>query len=232
MGIRENVEEIREKIDAAARKSGRTGTDITLVGASKMNDASRCREAIDAGIDVLGENRVQEMTEKLAQNAYEGAPLHFIGHLQRNKVKQVVGKVALIQSVGSLELLREVDKQAEKLDIVQEILLEVNIGGEEAKSGFAPETLLDAVAQTKEMSHVKLRGLMAIPPIAVEEHGNIPYFEKMAALFVDINQKMYDNKLDCISMGMSEDYEDAIVCGATMVRVGSAIFGARDYNKI
>ena len=232
MGIRENVEEIREKIDAAARKSGRTGTDITLVGASKMNDASRCREAIDAGIDVLGENRVQEMTEKLAQNAYEGAPLHFIGHLQRNKVKQVVGKVALIQSVGSLELLREVDKQAEKLDIVQEILLEVNIGGEEAKSGFAPETLPDAVAQTKEMSHVKLRGLMAIPPIAVEEHGNIPYFEKMAALFVDINQKMYDNKLDCISMGMSEDYEDAIVCGATMVRVGSAIFGARDYNKI
>ncbi len=135
--IRENIAAIRAEIDAAARETGRTGADITLVGASKMNDAETCQEAIAAGIDALGENRVQEMTAKLAQNAY-GAPLHFIGHLQRNKVKQVVGKVALIQSIGSPELLAEVDKQAEKLGIVQDILLEVNIGGEAAKSGFAP----------------------------------------------------------------------------------------------
>ena len=232
MGIQQNIEEIRGRIDAAARKSGRTGADITLVGASKMNDAARCREAILAGIDVLGENRVQEMTEKLAQNAYEGAPLHFIGHLQRNKVRQVVGKVALIQSVGSPELLREIDRQAEKLNIVQDILMEVNIGGEEAKSGFAPAELAAAAAEAKELHHVKLRGLMTIPPVAVEEHGSIPYFKKMAALFVDINQKIYDNELDCLSMGMSGDYEDAIACGATMVRVGSAIFGARNYQKI
>ena len=136
--IRENIAAIRAQIDAAARETGRTGADITLVGASKMNDAAACQEAIAAGIDALGENRVQEMTAKLAEDAYRGAPLHFIGHLQRNKVKQVVGKAALIQSIGSPELLAEVDRQAEKLGIVQDILLEVNIGGEEAKSGFAP----------------------------------------------------------------------------------------------
>ena len=144
MSISENIAAIRQQIDLAARRSGRTGTDITLVGASKMNGAAACREAIAAGIDVLGENRVQEMTQKLAENAYDGAPLHFIGHLQRNKVKQVVGKVALIQSVGSVALLDEIEKTAEKLDIVQDILLEVNIGGEEAKSGFAPQELEEA----------------------------------------------------------------------------------------
>ena len=141
MSIRENIAEIRRRIDEAARETGRTGADITLVGASKMNDAAACQEAIAAGIDVLGENRVQEMVAKLAENAYDGAPLHFIGHLQRNKVKQVVGKAALIQSAGSVELLEEIEKQAEKLGIVQDVLLEVNIGGEAAKSGFAPEAV-------------------------------------------------------------------------------------------
>ena len=231
MGIRENIAAVRQSIDQAARRSGRTGADIILVGASKMNDAARCREAIAAGIDVLGENRVQEMTQKLAENAYQGVPLHFIGHLQRNKVKQVVGKAALIQSVSSRELLAEIEKQADRLGIVQDILLEVNIGGEQAKSGFAPEETAAAAAEAKALSHVRLRGLMTIPPIAVEEHGNIPYFEKMAALFVDINRDLYDNTLEYISMGMSEDYADAIACGANMVRVGSAIFGARNYNK-
>ena len=136
MSIRENIAEIRRRIDEAARETGRTGADITLVGASKMNDAAACQEAIAAGIDALGENRVQEMVAKLAENAYDGAPLHFIGHLQRNKVKQVVGKAALIQSAGSVELLDEIEKQAEKLGIVQDILLEVNIGGEAAKRGI------------------------------------------------------------------------------------------------
>ena len=230
MEIRENIEQIRRRIDAAARKSGRTGADITLVGASKMNDAARCREAIAAGIDVLGENRVQEMTEKLAQDAYAGAPLHFIGHLQRNKVRQVVGKVDLIQSVSSMELLREIDKQAEKLGIVQDILLEINIGAEEAKSGFAPEEAAQAAEEAKKMAHVRLRGLMTIPPIALQEHGNVAFFQKMFSLYVDINTKIYNNELDCISMGMSEDFEDAVSCGATMVRVGSAIFGKRNYS--
>ncbi|MBP3501190.1 MAG: YggS family pyridoxal phosphate-dependent enzyme [Oscillospiraceae bacterium] len=231
MSIQENIAEIRARIDRAARSTGRTGADITLVGASKMNDAAACQEAIAAGIDVLGENRVQEMTEKLAQNAYDGAPLHFIGHLQRNKVKQVVGKVALIQSVGSVELLREIEKAAAKLALRQDILLEINIGGEEAKSGFAPEALCDAAALARELPHVRVRGVMAIPPIEREPDGNVPYFRKLHALFVDINEKMYDNELEYISMGMSDDFESAIRCGSNMVRVGTAIFGARNYTK-
>ena len=229
--IRENIAAIRAQIDAAARETGRTGADITLVGASKMNDAAACREAIAAGIDALGENRVQEMTAKLAEDAYRGAPLHFIGHLQRNKVKQVVGKAALIQSIGSPELLAEVDRQAEKLGIVQDILLEVNIGGEEAKSGFAPDAVEQAAAQAKTLAHVRVRGLMTIPPADATREENMAYFEKVRALYVDISRKMYDNGLEYLSMGMSGDFADAIRAGANMVRVGSAIFGARDYSK-
>ena len=196
-----------------------------------MNDAAACQEAIAAGIDALGENRVQEMTAKLAEDAYRGAPLHFIGHLQRNKVKQVVGKAALIQSVGSPELLAEVDRQAEKLGIVQDILLEVNIGGEEAKSGFAPDAVEQAAAQAKALAHVRVRGLMTIPPADATREENMAYFEKVRALYVDISRKMYDNGLEYLSMGMSGDFADAIRAGANMVRVGSAIFGARDYSK-
>ena len=231
MSIRENIEAIRAEIDEAARETGRTGADIVLVGASKMNDAAACQEAIAAGIDALGENRVQEMTAKLAEDAYRGAPLHFIGHLQRNKVKQVVGKVDLLQSVGSLELLTEVDKQAEKLGLVQDILLEVNIGGEEAKSGFAPGAVEDAAARAKECAGVRVRGLMTIPPANATREENMVYFQKVKALYVDISKKMYDNKLEYLSMGMSGDYADAIRAGANMVRVGTAIFGARDYSK-
>ena len=195
-----------------------------------MNDAAACRAAIAAGIDALGENRVQEMTQKLAENAYEGAPLHFIGHLQRNKVKQVVGKVDVIESVGSMELLTMIDAQAEKLRICQDILLEVNIGGEDAKSGFAPQDIPDAARAAAALNHVRVRGLMCIPPVAEEKHGSVPYFEKVHGLYVDINEKMYHNKLDMLSMGMSDDYEDAVRCGATIVRVGTAIFGARNYT--
>ena len=229
--IRENIAAIRAQIDAAARETGRTGADITLVGASKMNGAAACQEAIAAGIDALGENRVQEMTAKLAEDAYRGAPLHFIGHLQRNKVKQVVGKAALIQSIGSPELLADVDRQAEKLGIVQDILLEVNIGGEEAKSGFAPGAVEQAAAQAKTLAHVRVRGLMTIPPADATREENMAYFEKVRALYVDISRKMYDNGLEYLSMGMSGDFADAIRAGANMVRVGSAIFGARDYSK-
>lgn len=231
MSIAENIAAVRQQMDRAARETGRTGADVILVGASKMNDTAACREAIAAGIDALGENRVQEMTAKLAENAYEGRPLHFIGHLQRNKVRQVVGKAALIQSVGSRELLDEIEKVAARMELTQDILLEVNIGGEEAKSGFAPEELAQAAAYAKELAHVRVRGLMTIPPVAVEKGGSIPYFEKVYRLFVDISREMYDNKWEYISMGMSDDYADAVRCGANMVRVGSAIFGARNYNK-
>lgn len=231
MSISENIAAIRREIHLAAAKTGRTGADITLVGASKMNDAAACREAIAAGIDVLGENRVQEMTQKLAENAYDGVPLHFIGHLQRNKVKQVVGKAALIQSVSSTALLDEIEKNAEKLGIVQDILLEVNIGGEEAKSGFAPGALNEAACYAKTLLHVRVLGLMTIPPVETEPHGNMPFFARMKALYVDINKNIYDNKLKYLSMGMSGDYAEAIEAGSNMVRVGTAIFGARNYSK-
>ena len=229
-GIRENIAAVRQRMAAAAERAGRSGEEILLVGASKMNDAGACREAIAAGIDALGENRVQELVEKDAQGAYEGAPLHFIGHLQRNKVRQIVGRVDLIHSVSSLELLEEIQKQAEKRGVVQRILLEVNVGGEESKSGFAPEDTLAAAERAAALPNLSVEGLMTIPPIQTEPHGNLPYFEKIYRLYIDIGQKVYDNKLKYLSMGMSDDFEDAIAAGATVVRVGSAIFGMRHYT--
>ena len=230
MSIAENIARVRANIAAAAREAGRDPGEITLVGASKMNDADACRAAIAAGIDVLGENREQEMTKKLAEHAYDGAPLHFIGHLQRNKVKQVVGHVAMIQSVGSLALLDEIEKVAAAKDLVQDILLEVNIGEEEAKSGFAPAELFAAAEEAQKREHVRVRGLMTIPPADADRDTNMQYFHKVRALYVDINAKLFHNELEYLSMGMSGDYEDAIRAGANMVRVGTAIFGARHYT--
>ena len=230
MSIAENIAQVRANIAAACQEAGRNVSEIMLVGASKMNDADACRAAIAGGIDALGENRVQEMAAKLAENAYDGAPLHFIGHLQRNKVKQVVGKVDLIQSVGSVELLDEIEKAAAKLEIVQDILLEVNVAGEEAKSGFAPEAVFAAAEAALSRPHVRVRGLMTIPPFDADRDTNIQYFDKVRALYVDINTKLFHNELEYLSMGMSGDYADAIRAGATMVRVGTAIFGARNYT--
>ena len=229
MSIAANIQAIRARMDAAAARAGRDPGEILLVGASKMNDAAACRAAIGAGIDALGENRVQEMTAKLAEGAYEGAPLHFIGHLQRNKVRQVVGRVSLIHSAGSLELLEEIDRQAEKRGIVQEVLLEVNIGGEQSKSGFAPEALYRAAERARTFASVRVMGLMTIPPAASAPGENLPYFQEVARLYIDIGEKLYDNKLSYLSMGMSDDFEDAIAAGATLIRVGSAIFGRRNY---
>ena len=230
MSIAENIARVREEIAAAAKETGRDPGEITLVGASKMNDAAACREAIAAGIDALGENRVQEMTQKLSENAYDGAPLHFIGHLQRNKVKQVVGHVSLIQSVGSLELLDEIEKVAANRGLVQDILLEVNVGGEEAKSGFAPADTEAAAEAAASRSHVRVLGLMTIPPADADRDTNMRYFEEVRALYVDIDRKMFHNNFKYLSMGMSGDFADAIRCGANMVRVGTAIFGARNYT--
>ncbi len=228
--IAENIQSIRRRAALAAERAGRDPKEILLVGASKMNPASACRAAIAAGIDALGENRVQEMTEKLAQNAYEGAPLHFIGHLQRNKVSKVVGVCALIHSAGSWELLEEIDRAAGKKGLVQDVLLEVNIGGEESKSGFTPEGLYPAAEKARDLSHLRVRGLMAIPPAASTEHGNLWYFQEMRRIYVDINQHLYNNMLEYLSMGMSGDFEDAVAAGATIIRIGSAIFGERTYS--
>ena len=231
MSIAENVARIRAEMTSAAIAAGRDPSEILLCAATKMNDAEAVREAIRAGVDCCGENRVQELTAKLADNAYEGAPVHFIGHLQTNKVKQVVGKVDLIQSVDSEHLLAAIHKEAKKQGIVQNILLEVNVGAEESKSGFAPEEVLPLLDKISEYPNIRVKGLMAIPPIS-EKHGdNVKYFEKMCKISVDIIEKKYDNvKVECMSMGMSGDYIDAIRCGSTMIRVGTAIFGPRDYT--
>ena len=229
MSIREHVNAVREKIAAAAVAAGRDPSEITLCAATKVQTDDTIREAIAAGITVCGENRVQELTAHLAADAYEGAQVHFIGHLQTNKVNKVVGKVALIHSVDSEHLLRAIDRQAEKLGLVQDVLLEVNVAGEESKGGCTPDEARALAQLAESLEHVRLRGLMAIPPISQHPGDNIPYFSRMKQLFVDIKEKMAHNQddMDCLSIWMSGDYEDAIAQGATMVRVGKALFGPR-----
>ena len=230
MDIEENVVRIKAELAEAALSSGRRPEDVLLVAASKMNDAGRVRRAIAAGVDACGENRVQELQEKEKQGAYEGAPLHFIGHLQRNKARQIVGLVSLIHGVDSVELLREIDRCAAKKGLRQDVLLEINIAGEPSKSGFAPEDLAAALEAASHLEAVRVRGLMAIPPICVSGDENRPFFTKMKQLFVDNGEKKYDNiSMDFLSMGMSGDYLAAVACGANMVRIGSAIFGQRVY---
>ena len=229
MGIKEHVQAVQAKIEAAALAAGRDPKEVTLCAATKVQTDDTIRAAIAAGIRVCGENRVQELTAHLEADAYAGARVHFIGHLQTNKIKQVVGKVELIHSVDSERLLRAIDAQADKLGIRQDILLEVNIAREESKGGCLPEEVPALAELAQSLGHLRLRGLMAIPPISPEPGANRPYFAAMRQLFVDIREKMSDNQtdMDCLSMGMSGDYEDAIREGATLVRVGTALFGPR-----
>lgn len=232
MSIAENIAAIRAKIDAAAIAAGRDPKEIKLCAATKMNDADAVRQAISGGVDLCGENRVQELVQKQKENAYEGAPVHFIGVLQTNKVKQVVGKVDVIQSVDRLNLLEAIQKEAAKQGIVQDIFLEVNVGGEESKSGFEASEVLPLLEHIGEYPNIFVRGLMTIPPISEKSGDNRKFFQEILQLSVDIRTKKYDNvSVDCLSMGMSDDFEDAVACGSTMVRVGTAIFGARDYAK-
>lgn len=227
MDIEANVAQVQQRIRAAAgdRK-------VLLVAATKMNDPETIQRAIAAGIDASGENRVQEMMEKLEQGAYEGAPLHFIGSLQKNKVKFVVGNCDLIHSVNSVSLLEAINKRAAALGIVQDVLLEVNIAREESKTGFLPELLPAFLETAAALGSIRVRGLMAIPPIQKKVGENRQYFAQMRQLFIDIGTKKYDNvSMDFLSMGMSNDFEDAILEGANVVRVGTAIFGARNYGQ-
>ena len=229
--IAENVAHIRETMAQAARDAGRAPEDIQLCAATKMNDADAVRAAIAAGVDCCGENRVQELQQKLPQGAYAGKPLHFIGRLQTNKVKYLVGTVDLIESVDRIELLETIDKLAQKRGVVQRILLEVNIAGQESKAGFTADEAAQLAAKMGDYPGAKLCGLMAIPPVSEHSGDNRIFFRQMRQLFVDIKGKTYDNvAMECLSMGMSDDYPDAIAEGSTMIRVGTAIFGARHYN--
>ena len=232
MSIAENVASIRCQMEKAALACGRDPKQIRLCAATKMNDADAVREAVRAGVDCCGENRVQELTTKLAENAYAGAPVHFIGHLQTNKVKQVVGRVDLIQSVDSLRLLDAIQQEAARQGIIQDILIEINIGGEASKSGFSLEEIPDVLDKMSGYGNIRVKGFMAIPPISQNPGDNRKFFQKICDLSVDIRAKKYDNVcVDVLSMGMSDDYADAIACGSTMIRVGTAIFGPRNYAK-
>ncbi len=232
MSIAQNIAAIRENIARCAIAAGRDPSTIKLCAATKMNDADAVREAIRSGVDCCGENRVQELTQKLSQDAYRGAPVHFIGHLQTNKVKQVVGKVDLIQSVGSIRLLDAISQEAARQGIVQNILLEINIGREESKSGFFTEDLPAVLDKIPHYSNIFLQGLMAIPPIRQNPGDNDKFFHEMFNLSVDITAKKSDNvSMDILSMGMSDDYAEAIACGSNMIRLGTAIFGPRSYAK-
>jgi len=227
MSIADNIKRIREHIDKITASSGRTDK-VALTAASKTRSADEVRAAIEAGVDACGENRVQEMLLKNSQAAYEGKPLHFIGTLQSNKVRQIVGVCDLIESVDSLNLIELISKKAISLNITQDILIEVNIGNEASKAGIIPEQLDEILEIADKTKGICVRGLMAIPPISVQNGRNLNYFDAMMKLFVDIRGKRYDNNsVHFLSMGMSDSYEDAIHAGSNMVRIGSAIFGQR-----
>ena len=232
MSIAENVAVIRERIREAALAAGRNPEEISLCAAAKMNGSEAVREAIAAGVSCCGENRVQELTAKLAENAYEGAPVDFIGRLQTNKVRQVVGKVRLIQSGDRWKLLEAINAEAARQGICQDILLQINVGREASKGGFLEEELPEVLPKLPSLTHIRVRGLMAIPPVCENSTENDKFFLKIKQLGVDIGAKKYDNvSAEILSMGMSDDYANAIACGSTMIRVGTAIFGARNYTQ-
>ena len=231
MSITENVRMARQKINAAAESAGRSGSEVRLLAATKMNGPEAVQEAIRAGVDICAENRVQEFLSKNAVNAYAPCCVHFIGHLQKNKVKYLVGAVELIHSVDSPELMDAISRRAVSLGIVQNVLLEVNIGGEASKSGVSPDGLEALLAHAALCPGLRVKGLMTIPPAVSPGEENRWYFRQMYELFVDIRRKTYDNvTMAELSMGMSGDYEEAVRCGATIVRLGTALFGPRNYD--
>ena len=224
--VRGNYARIASEIAEAAVKSGRKPEDIAFMAVTKTVDPVLVNEAIDCGISLLGENRVQEWQSK--REAYRaGVPVDFIGALQSNKVKYLMGQIRLIHSVDRLSLAQEIERQAEKHGIVQDILLEVNIGGEESKSGTAPSELPALLEQVKAFTHVNVKGLMTIPPPCSDDR----YLSAMEELFLRVKETDPD-RMQILSMGMSDDYAAAILHGSNLVRVGSALFGARDYSKV
>lgn len=229
--IKYNYDFINEKIAEAAMKAGKTRDDITFLSATKTVEPEYINYAISLGLSYIGENKVQELLSKYDEYNLENCSLQFIGHLQSNKVKQIVGKVDLIQSIDSIKLAKEVSKCSLKNNIISDILVEVNIGKEENKSGVMPEMLEELVEEISTLPAVNVKGLMTIPPICEKNDEIRRYFEKMNRLFLDISSKKLDNvSMDILSMGMSSDYYEAILEGANMVRIGSALFGNRIYK--
>lgn len=228
--IGENLKEIRENIARAAQQSGRTYSDIHLMAVTKTVEPIFINHAIDLGIDLIGENKVQELESKYEHLHLDHCDVHLIGHLQSNKVKKIVGRVSMIQSVDSLKLAQEIGRQSVMRGITTQILLEVNIGREASKTGFMPEGLEESLGEIAQIEGVRVEGLMAIPPICETECEVRKFFSNMHQLFVDISAKKLDNmSMSILSMGMSGDYQPAILEGANLVRIGSSLFGARKY---
>lgn len=226
--IESRVQSVLAKIRSAAEKAGRPASSVRLVAATKTVPVEKIAEGVQAGLAILGENRVQEALSKIP--AFNPGPVqwHFIGQLQRRKVRAVIGVFDLIHSVDSLELAQEIDRRAGDAGRRQDVLLEVNIGNEPTKTGFCPDDVRQAVSELAQLSHIRIKGLMAIPPPTISPDSARPYFRKLAELAKMIDaQHLPSVKMDELSMGMSNDYEVAIEEGATLVRVGSAIFGAR-----
>ncbi len=219
--IEYNYKTIRENIAKAASDSGRGEEDITFLAATKTVEAEFINYAISLGLDHIGENRVQELLSKYDDYDLSNTKLHMIGHLQTNKVRQIVGKVDMIESVDSFKLAKEISDQSLKRNISTDVLVEVNIGGEESKSGISPDSLDELLCQIAELPAIKVQGLMTIPPICENKQKICRYFENMRKLFIDISSKKIDNiSMNVLSMGMSDDYMEAIKEGATMVRIG------------
>lgn len=230
--VEENLKVVEANITAAAERSGRRREDITLLAATKTVPVEVVNHGIEAGIHCIGENRVQELTDKYDRYRRDLAEVQFIGHLQTNKVKYLIGKVGLIQSIDSEKLAQEVSRLSVRHDVTTNILLEVNIGREENKSGVLPENLESLLNKVSAMPNICVKGLMAIPPAGAPKEETFLYFTKMYHYFVDISTKTLDNvTMQLLSMGMSADYEMAIEAGANMVRVGSALFGPRAYPQ-
>ena len=226
MTIRENLENVREKMHLACQRSGRADAEVTLIAVTKYVDTARIFEAVSAGVTEIGENRAQEFTEKLNFYKQNHLRAHFIGQLQTNKVKYICGKADLIQSVDREPLLDAIHAFAAKNGVTQDILIEVNIGREAQKGGVMPEALEALTEKIAGLDHVRLRGLMCVPP-AVEKEAVRPYFREMRAWFEQLQRTYPELPIDTLSMGMSHDYDTAIEEGATTVRVGTAIFGPR-----
>lgn len=230
--IAENIKRIREKIAHAAAAAGRSESDIQLMAVTKTVGTQEILKAVSAGLRLLGENRVQELLTKYDVLHDAGAQIHLIGHLQSNKVSKVIGRAAMIQSVDSIPIAVEIDKKSAQAGLVTDILIEVNIAGEASKSGFLPEQTMEAVAEISGLRALRIMGMMTVPPICGSSAEIRKHFAAMRRLFIDISGKKIDNvNCNILSMGMSGDYVDAILEGSTMVRIGSAIFGPRQYDK-
>lgn len=221
-----NFAAVNERLDAALKKSARKREDIILLAATKTVDANTVNYAISQGIDYIGENKVQELLSK--NEDITSAHRHFIGHLQTNKVKDIIDKVELIHSVDSIKLAKEISRQAEKIGKIMDVLIEVNIGSEDSKWGFSPAETAEAVREIADMPCISVKGLMAIPPICNTKEENRKYFRKMYKLFIDIRAQKIDNSsMDILSMGMSDDFDVAVEEGANLIRLGTALFGRR-----